>query len=338
MYRMGELMQRINEDIKNNSFSQIYLLYGEEAYLRKQYKDRLREALSQDGDTMNSHYYEGKGILVGEIIDLAETMPFLAERRVLVLENSGLFKHDGEALAEYLAAPSPTAYFVFVETEIDKRSKLYKSIQKNGVVTEFAVQDENTLKRWILGMIKRENKNISENALNFLLGKTGTDMENIHKELEKLFCFCLDKDSITEADIEAICTQKVSNHIFDMVNAIAEKRQKQALTLYYDLLALKEPPMRILYLIGRQFNILLLVKEMKKKGYDNKVIASKAGVPPFAVGKYAAQAAKFKTAGLRRAVEECVEADEAVKTGKMNDRMSVEILIVKYSSSAFEGI
>ena len=117
-----------------------------------------------------------------------------------------------------------------------------------------------------------------------------------------------------------------------MVNAIADRQQKKALSLYYDLLALREAPMRILFLIGRQFNILLMVKEMKKKGYDNKTIASKAGIPPFTVGKYAAQASKFKSKDLKQALTECVEADEAVKTGRMNDKMSVELLIVKYSA------
>lgn len=325
-------MQRINEDIKSGQFSQVYLLYGEEAYLRKQYKDKLKAALSTEGDTMNCHYYEGKDISAGEIIDLAETLPFLAQRRVIILENTGLLQHGGEALAEYLASPAPAAFFVFVETQIDKRSKLYKAIQKTGVVVEFSVQDEAILKKWILGMIKRENKNISGNALNLFLSKTGTDMENISKELEKLFCYCLEKDAVSEEDIEEVCTKKVSNQIFDMVNAIAERKQKQALSLYYDLLALKEAPMRILFLIGRQFQILLMVKDMKKKGCDNKSIASKAGIPPFTVNKYAAQASKFRTADLRRALEECVQADEAVKTGRMNDRMSVELLIVKYSS------
>ena len=74
------------------------------------------------------------------------------------------------------------------------------------------------------------------------------------------------------------------------------------------------------------------LKEMKKKGYDNKTIASKAGIPPFTVGKYAAQASKFKSKDLKQALTECVEADEAVKTGRMNDKMSVELLIVKYSA------
>lgn len=324
-------MQRVNEDIKNGQFKQIYLLYGEEAYLRKQYKNRLREALCGDADSMNCSCFEGKDISVGSVIDLAETLPFFAERRVIVIENSGLFKSGGEQLAEYLKEPAPTVYFVFAEAEVDKRSKLFKTVTAKGRAAEFPIQNEATLKKWILGMIKKEEKQITEPALNFFLEKTGTDMENIRKELEKLLCYCLDKNSVTEQDIEDICTHRVSNHIFDMINAIADKKQKQALNLYYDLLALKEPPMRILFLIARQFNVLLQVKELKGKGYDNKGIGEKVGLPPFIAGKYVAQAAKFTGKDLKKALEACVEAEEAVKTGRMNDVMSVELLIVRYS-------
>lgn len=153
-------------------------------------------------------------------------------------------------------------------------------------------------------------------------------MENIQMELEKLICYCMDREVITNEDVETICTTRVTNHIFDMVGAIAEGNQQKALQLYYDLLALKEPPMRILFLIARQCNMLLQTKEMKARGYDNKVIGSKIGVPPFIAGKYVAQASRFKTAQLKKAVRQCVEAEEAVKSGRMNDMMSVEILIV----------
>ncbi len=324
-------MQRINEDIKSGRLKQMYLLYGEEAYLRKQYKDRLRHALAADGDTMNYSYFEGKDISVGAVVDLAETMPFLAERRVIVIENSNLFKAGGEKMAEYLADPAESAYFVFVEKEVDKRSKLFKTVSAKGTAAEFAVQNEGTLKKWILGMIKKENKQITEQSLNYFLEKTGTDMENIHKELEKLLCYCMDKEVIAKQDIEEICTKRVSSHIFDMVNAIADRQQKKALDLYYELLALKEPAMRILFLIARQFNMLLQVKELKGKGYDNKTIGGKVGLQPFIAGKYVTQAGKFRGSDLRNALEACVEAEEAVKTGRMNDVMSVELLIVRYS-------
>ncbi len=324
-------MQRLIQDIKTGNFNQIYLLYGEEAYLRRQYRDRLKEAVIGD-DTMNYHYYEGKNISIGEVIDQAETLPFFAERRLILVENSGLFKSGGEALADYLKEPAATAYFVFVEPEVDKRSRLFKTVQAKGSAVEFAVQDEATLKRWVLGMVKKENKRISESALEFFLEKTGTDMENIRREIEKLFCYCLDKEAITSDDIDAVCTKRLSNHIFDMVGAIADKKQKKALELYYELLAQKEPPMRIMFLIARQFNLLLQVKELRGKGYSNKTIGEKVGLPGFVAGKYVTQASRFRTEELRDAVELCVDTEEAVKTGKMNENMGVEMLIVRYSS------
>ena len=325
-------MQKLNEEIKTGEFRQVYLLLGEEAYLRNQYRDKLKKALLGDGDAMNFHYFEGKDVSPGEVIDLAETMPFLAERRVLVLENTGLFAHGGEMLADYLKEPAPTAYFVFVEESADKRSKLYKAVTAKGRAVEFKTQDEAVLQRWILGILKKEGMNITGRDLAFFLEKTGSDMENIRGELEKLLCYCMGRDVVSAKDIEEICTKQISNQIFDMINAIAEKKQRKAMDLYYDLLTLKEPPMRILYLITRQFNMLLQVKELKNRGCDASTIGEKVGLAGFIARKYVAQAARFRTADLRRAVEDCVEAEEAVKTGKMNDVMSVELLIVRYSA------
>lgn len=326
-------MKKLAEEIKSGQLKQVYVLYGEEAYLRNQYRDRLKEALLGGGDPMNLHCFEGKDVRAGDVIDLAETLPFLAERRVIVLENSGLFAHGGEDLAAYLSAPAETVSFVFVESAVDKRSRLYKAATARGRAIEFATQDEAVLKRWILGFLKKENKNITERDLNLFLDKTGSDMENIRGELEKLLCYCMDADVITAQDIEEICTKQVSSQIFDMINAVAERRQETAMALYYDLLTLKEPPMRILYLITRQFNLLLQVKELKNKGYGAAAIGEKVGLAGFIAKKYAAQAAKFREADLRRALTDCVETEEAVKTGRMNDVMSVELLIVKYSAA-----
>ena len=117
-----------------------------------------------------------------------------------------------------------------------------------------------------------------------------------------------------------------------MINYLAAGKQEQALKLYYDLLTLKEPPMRILFLISRQFNMLLQTKMLREKGYDKRIIGEKLGVAPFIAGKYMDQAAHFKRSVLRKAVEDCVQAEEDVKTGRIGDVMSVELLMIKYSS------
>ena len=327
-------MKSLNEDLKTGNLKQVYLLFGEENYLKKQYKDRLTKALISDGDEMNYAYYEGKGIDVKEIIDLAETMPFFSERRLIVVENSGFFKNAAPVLAEYMKDIPETTYFVFVESEVDKRGKLYKAVKDKGRIVELARQDEKTLVRWIYGNVKKERKQITESSIHYVLSKCGTDMENLQKEMEKLFCYTLDKEVIEFRDIDAICTTQITNEIFDMVNAVAEKKQKRALDRYYDLLALKEPAMRILYLLSRQFRLLMEVKEMTGQGYDKKSIASKAGLHPFAVGKYIEQSRRFSQEELRSILEESVDIEERVKTGRLQDVLAVELFIVKYSSNS----
>ncbi|MGN0132511.1 MAG: DNA polymerase III subunit delta [Lachnospiraceae bacterium] len=325
-------MQRINEDIKTGNFKQMYLLCGSEDYLRNQYKERLKTALLGEGDQMNLSCFEGKDISQTQLVDLAETMPFLSERRVIVIENSGMFKNSSDVLADYLKEVSPATFFVFSEKEVDKRNRLYKVVKDQGYISEFGEQDENTLSRWIAGIVKKENMEIDRAAVAMLLYKTGTDMENIRRELEKCICYCMNRGRITVQDVETICTERLSNRVFDMINFLAAGKQEQALKLYYDLLALKEPPMRILFLISRQFNMLLQTKLLREKGYDKRIIGEKLGVAPFIAGKYMDQAAHFKRSVLRRALEDCVQAEEDVKTGKIGDVMSVELLMIKYSS------
>lgn len=324
-------MKTIDNDIKMGQLKNVYLLYGAEDYLKRQYRDKLKHALVEPDDTMNFSAYEGKDINPKELIDLSETLPFFKEKRMILVENSGFFKNSCDDLAEYMSQVPETTCFVFVEEVVDKRSKLFKAASKAGSAVEFETPKEDMLVRWILGRIQREGKKITQSVMQLFLSKTGSDMENIDKELEKLLCYTLDKTEITAADVEAICTGQTENKIFEMIDAISVKNQKKALDLYYDLLALKEAPMRILFLIARQFQNLLLIKSMSAKGYPAVSIAKTAGMPSFAVQKNLRQAGAFKIDQLKEAIEDCGQAEEDVKTGRMADQLAVELLIVKYS-------
>lgn len=321
-------MKTLQEDLKTGNFKHIYLLYGEEAYLVRQYRDRLRDSLCVEGDTMNTSVFSGKDIRPASLIDLSETMPFFAERRVIFVENSGFFKKSPEDLATYLGELPETTYFIFVEEEVDKRGKMYKQVKKFGSVVEFKRQTDAVLMQWILGKLKKENKRITRPVMELFLDKTGTDMELITQELEKLLCYTMEKDVIEAADVEAICANQINGKIFDMVDAIGRKEQKKALDLYYDLLMLKEPAMRILYLVTRHFQILMQLRDMTGKGFDNKQMAAKAGVPEFAVRKYLGQAKSFSLAQLEEIVRASVQTDENIKTGQMADQLAVELLII----------
>lgn len=326
-------MQTIANDIKTGSFHRVYLLYGEESYLKRSYKNQLKEALIRPNDTMNYHYFEGKGINPKSIIDLAETMPFLADFRFILIENSSFFKNSCDELAAYIKDIPETCVFLFVENEIDRRGKLYKAVKQFGYPTELAKQPEKKLIVWLLSLLKKEGKKITEANLHLFLEKTGNDMELITKELEKLICYIYPREVITSEDIETICCEQTTGKIFDMITAISEKRQKKALELYYDLLLLKEPPMRILFLLTRQFHLLMQIKELSAAHCDFTTISKQTNLQTFLIGKYVNQAKHFSSTALRQAVQDCIETEEAVKTGKINDRLGVELLIISYTQA-----
>lgn len=324
-------MKNINNHIKAKEFSRIYLLYGEEDYLRKQYRDKLKAAIVGD-DTMNYSYFEGGKTSVKDIIEMGNTLPFFSDYRLIVIEDSGFLKSANDELADYIRNIPDYLIIVMVESEVDKRGKVYKAINDTGYAAEMKPQTTATLAKWVAGMIKEEEKDIETAALELLLEKTGASMDLIKAEIDKLVSYCMERDVITSEDVQAICTTQTTSRIFDMIAAIAGKKQQQALQMYYDLLTLKEPPMRILYLIVRHFNGLLQVKEESAYGRSNSEIAKTMGVAPFIVGKYMSQVKYFTKEELKEALSECADIEERVKNGRIGDKMGVELLIIKYST------
>ena len=286
-------MQILNQDIKDKTFKRVYLLFGDEPFLVNSYKKRLREAIIGD-DTMNYNYFEGKGPDVKEIISLADTMPFFAERRLVLIDGSGFFKSSApEELVNYIPEIPESTCMVFVESEVDKRNKLYKKVKDNGYAAELKKQDADQLMRWAAGILSKDGKKITRQVMEYFMERTGDDMENIRMELEKLICYTMGREVITKEDVEAVGTVHVTNRIFEMVTAIVAGNTRKAMDLYEDLLTLKEPPMRIMFLIAKQFNQLLQVKELAGKGAQKSEIASRVKVPPFVSGKLMAQAREF---------------------------------------------
>lgn len=329
-------MNTIKEHIKQKQFSRVYLIYGAEGYLKRFYRNKLRDAALGDGDPMNASRFQGKGTDEKEVISIAETLPFFAERRVVVVEESGWFKTQS-GMADYVAQIPETTVLIFVESEVDKRNRLYKAVKARGTVSEMGMPDERELKNWIAAGFKRAGKKITVRTAEALIMRTGTDMQNLENEIEKLICFTGEREVVSAEDVEVICSEQITGKVFQMLEAVGLKRQEQALQYYYDLLALRENPMSILFLTIRQLNLLMQIKDMSRLHMEPKAMASKAGVPPFAVGKYLAQAKNFSARVLCEAVEYGTGLEEAIKTGRITDRLAVELLLVKYSTRAEEA-
>ncbi len=324
-------MSRLDDDIKAGTYAKVYLLYGDEAYLKSFYKYKLRSALIGEGDEINLNTFQGTSISEEEVISQAQTMPFFAEHRLIIVEGSGWFKKGGQMMADALPALPEETVLLFIEDEVDARGKLYKAVKKDGVLMEVKTLTGDALTRWILIGFKRAGKKITGSAMQLLLDNAGTNMQNLRNEMDKLIAYTGDREGIVVEDVQAVTTVQIENKIFKMIDAIASKEQVKAIVLYRDLLALREPPMRILSLLIRQFNQILEVKELRVQGFDQSTIAQRTGLRDFMVRGALRHSEMFTLSELRTVLERCARADEDIKTGRMKDKMAVELVLVAAS-------
>lgn len=320
-------MLRIEDELKNNQISRFQLLYGEERYMVQYYRNQLIEKLSNPDDEMNRTFFRDKPE-PSQIAEAAQILPFFAENRLIVVEDSGYFKSSSD-MADYVESFPETTYIIFVEREIDKRNRLFKWINKNGCVTECTRQPEHMLKRWIAGYMKKAGKSISTKGAEWLIERVGTDMEMLSNELEKCIGYVGESKLIDVPEVDAICSGVTVSKMFDMIDAVALGEKNRAMKLYEDLYTNKESPMSILFMFSRHINILLQVKECKNRGLRSGEIAKKCGVPPFTIPKYENQAALFKRSKLLAMLQTRLELEEQFKSGKLSDQLAVELFLIE---------
>jgi len=328
-------MKRINADIKENAFKRVYLLFGEERYLVRHYAERLCNAIVPEAARgMNTSRLEGKTVTAGGIEDAAETLPFLSEYRLVFVKDSGLFeagrKDESEKLAAYLANVPDTCVLVFAESNVDKRGRLYKTADKAGLAVEMKIPEEKELAAWTAKLFREAGLTISGGAAAHLLRTVAHDMEALHAEADKLIAYKGGEGDITVRDIDDICAKALAARVFDLTDAIGAKDAEKALSIYANMLLLKESPLMILAMMARQFRLILQCGLFSAEKIPSEAIAKELALHPFVAKECTRQSARFTGALLKQALRDCLDADIAIKTGGMTDRLAVEMLIVKY--------
>ena len=327
----------LNKELKEGVFRRVYLVCGDQAYLRLQNRDRLRTALLGDGDEMNVSVYTGMDVTAREVIDQAQTLPFFADRRVILLENSVFFSKkasvESDALAEFIPEIPESASLVFVEEAPDKRKKLYKAIQKHGFVLNCEDVTPQMLGRWTAGLFQKAGLKIDGPALNRFLETVGEDMMNIVSESDKLIGYCLGRDRVTEADIEAICSPRLRDRVFEMIAAVSRRQKDRALSIYMDLIALRTPSQVILTLLQREFSRLLQVKELQEARASEAEIAKRVGLSPWIVKKnYLPVTRSLEVSRLERSLQLCLQADQDYKSGLIDAGVAAEMTLIRLCS------
>jgi len=329
-------MKKLWDEIKTGDLSRCYIFYGSEQYLKKQYENRLKQEFTGEisGD-MNISIFNGEAD-VNNIIDAAETMPFFAEKRLVLVKDSKLFKagrkNDSEQMADYIETIPQSTCLVFIEDEVDKRGRLYKVVAKAGRGIEFKTPEEKELVTWAQKQLKLSGVNIDTRTAGYFFGCIGSGMENAESELGKLAAYKGQGGVVTTQDIDEICTRSLEAKVFDLVDAIGARKTDRAVEIYRGMIMAKDAPMMILTMITRQFRLMLQCKVLLEGGTPQQNIATVLSQKDFVVRKCLAQAKNFTVETLKDAMKDCLEADIDIKTGKIKDDLAAEMIVIRYSN------
>lgn len=337
--------KEILKNIKSGEFKNLALFYGSEDYIINNVLKKLKDSyVSKDFEALNYELLEGDQVRVDSIINSSETLPFMGDKRVVIVKNlecllgkrKNISEDDEQKLIKYISDIPSTTFLIFViHSEVDKRKKIFKEIKKLGTVGEFNKLVGMDLNKWVKKRFKDKGKEIQLREIRVLVESLGYEdkksnktLIDIDNEIEKISAYVGEKIEITKDDVEALCAKTLENNIFVLVEALAEGKIKKALTITNDMILQGEAIVMILHMIIRQFRYIYQVKLMLGMGYTNVGIAPKLGIQQFVVTKYIRQSKGFSLNQLKKILNILAHVDRNVKTGGMDPKLAVEQFIV----------
>jgi len=283
-------------DLKNKNYSPVYFFEGEEPFFMDQISDYILEnVLTEDERGFNQTILYGKDLSLDSIMTAAKRFPMMAERQVVVIREAQNIKNI-EDLAPYVEKPMRSTILVFnyKYKTIDKRKKLYKALQKNGVYLESKPLYENKVPAWISEYLKEKNLGIDPRAAQMITDFVGSDLQRIVNELEKVTISLVPGTSIMPEDVEKNIGISKEFNTFELQNALGNKdilKSNRIINYFIDNEKL-HPLTVIIGMLVTYFRKLLIYYSIENKN-DRTAVAQKLGVNPFFINDYSNAANKY---------------------------------------------
>lgn len=311
----------------------IYLIYGDDFQVEESLR-RLKKRVAAGAEArLDVKEFDGDTTTAAEAVQAAGTLPLFAEKHLVIFRQADkMSAADQKIMAGYAADPNPATTMVLTAEKIAKTNQLYKMIEKVGSAHEFRAPKSADLINWVGREFRELDKRIDANSARHLIETVGTDQNTLRQEIHKLAVYAGEQDAVDEHDIEAVATANPESNIFEMVDALGQKQTDTALRAFNRLLGAGEPPQRILFMIVRQFRIIIKAKALAEKRLGAGEVAAVLGVRPFLIEKYRQQAQRFSLAELKEIYGWLKDADVAMKTGRQEPALALELLIGKVTS------
>jgi len=337
--------KRIGKEFKKHNLKNRLLFYGREAFLIEWAVDTLlEEYVNEACRDMDFSKLDGNLVSLDQIKNHCETLPFLSEKRVVLISDfkllegakvKGFDETEEKALLEYIKSLPESCMLVMTADSIDKRKKIIKTISECGSIYEFNELDEKSLKAFVEKRFREAGKTVRPTVIAEMISSSGyydkeTDYNllNFINDIKKVIAHN-ESSEIRMEDVTDTISGNLDTNVFAMVDALGRDRKDEAFQLLHNLLLSGEKEYKLLALICSQFETILSVKEMKEEGRSFQDMKEILGIHEFRIKRAAQFSEKFSLTHLRRILQNAYEIDKNIKTGLLESSLALEMFIAE---------
>jgi DNA polymerase-3 subunit delta len=327
--------QDLHRSLKQGEIKPLYLLYGEETYLRDLAARAIRDASLKDAALreFNEASFSLASTDVQQAIAAAEQLPMMAARRVVEIRDfAKLREADEEALVRYLARPVESSVVIFIADELDKRRKLSKTLLDVCAAVEFAPLADTELAEWAKRRLKELKVQTDERTLHQIVALVGSDVRTLSNELEKLATAALGSGLITMEMVDSLVGRSRELSNFELADHLVARNRRRALQTLQRLLDDGAEPVMLIGLIASNYHRLALAKELMSRGAPNNEVYRQVGIFGRSREEFLATARRSDVSQLSRSIERIAAADLAIKTSQATPRLQLELLICELAA------
>ena len=306
----------------------VYLLLGDDEERKSRGVEKLRT-----GRTVEA--YDASETSPETLVSACNSFSLFGEGPFVVLKNLDAWNAAQKAvIVDYLKDPSPGSDLILLGKKLGARERLLSAVKNSGEVHTFDQPTGKALVRWLVGHAKKMDLDLPEDVAEDLTKRCSGDKMRLLQETEKLALYVGDRTT-THDDVAALCPPDVQSNIFAFVDSLAAGQRDRALALLEDLISTGEPPLRLTFMIRRQFQLVARARALIERGTPQKEIASQLKVPPFVARKLEEQGRKLDEKDLERALARIQDLEGGLKGGSyLSDELQVEMTVLALSEDS----
>jgi DNA polymerase-3 subunit delta len=308
----------------------VYLIYGSEELLLERAEKRLRDRLAAVADLdFNMETFDGDSASAEDIVNAANTMPFMSERRLVVVRDVDKLDAAGlDLLAAYAKDPAPFTCLVLIATKVAKNSKLYRAVAATGQAYEYTAPKRSEYAGEVVKLLRARGKRIGLPAADRLVEFVGRDLRRLDSEADKLVAYVGAADEVTAEDVVAAASAGAVASVFELTDAVGERDVARALRILGRLLGGGDTPLGVSAMLGRHVRALIGAKSLIERGTNPDAMAPELGMAPWQARSAARQASGYDSQELSRALCGLAAAEEEMKTSPTDAGLVLERWIV----------